>query len=167
MDFYQSLGGLVLGSRLRRVSEYFIAEVNKTYEYHRIDFEAGWFPMFHLLSIHEELSIKAISDILSVSHSASSQLVSQLKKKGLVGLSRSTEDGRKQLVRLTDKGIQVLAQVQPVWDTIRTTMTELLEGNHTTATLLPAITALGNEFAARPLSERLISQAQLTSIHHE
>src|SRR5690606_41644183 len=68
------------GSRLRRVSEYFIAEVNKVYEYHGIEFEAGWFPLFFLLSTREELSIKAISATLSVSHSASSQLVSQDRK---------------------------------------------------------------------------------------
>lgn len=167
MDFYQSLGGLILGSRLRRVSEYFIAEVNKVYEYHGIEFEAGWFPLFFLLSTREELSIKAISATLSVSHSASSQLVSQLRKKDLVALSRSSEDGRKQLVRLSEKGTQVLAQVRPLWDAVRDAMQEILEGDRATAALLPAITALENKFAAQPLSERLISHTKLTPTPHE
>ncbi len=167
MDFYQSLGGLVLGSRLRRVSEYFIAEVNKVYQHHGIDFEAGWFPLFHLLSVHRTLSITTIADRLSVSHSASSQLVSQLRRKGLLDISRSENDGRKQMVSLTEQGTNLLARIQPLWDNIREAMQDLLEDHPAIAPLLPAITALEQECACRPLAQRIITHATLTHSHHE
>ncbi len=165
MDFYQSLGGLVLGSRLRRVSEYFIAEINKVYQHHGIEFEAGWFPLFYLLASEGQLSIKALSDTLSVSHSASSQLTYQLRKKGFVEISRSEVDGRKQLVSLTEKGRELLARIQPIWATISDAVQNMMDNNPATASLLPAITALEQEFDHEPLSQRIIHYANI--IHYD
>lgn len=157
----------MLGSRLRRASEYFIAEVNKVYQHHGIDFEAGWFPLFYLLSSHDELTITSIADRLSVSHSASSQLVSQLRRKGLLHISRSEDDGRKQLVSLTAQGADLLARIRPLWASIREAMQDFLEENPAIAPLLPAITALEQECARLPLSQRIITQARLIPNHHE
>ena len=50
MNFYEELGYLVLGSRMRRLSEAFLSEINKTYQSAGISFDASWFPVFYLLS---------------------------------------------------------------------------------------------------------------------
>lgn len=157
----------MLGSRLRRASEYFIAEVNKVYQHHGIAFEAGWFPLFYLLASRGRLSIGELSDSLAVSHSASSQLVSQLRKKGLLDISRSEDDGRKQLVSLTDDGQRLLERVRPLWDNIRDSMQTLLEDDPAIAPLLPSITALEQAFARHSLSERIINQTKPAHEHHE
>ncbi len=41
MNFYQNLGYLVLGSRLRRLSEAFLSEINRVYQNEGIDFDAS------------------------------------------------------------------------------------------------------------------------------
>ncbi|HAO49511.1 MAG TPA: MarR family transcriptional regulator, partial [Runella sp.] len=67
MNFYQKLGGLILGSRLRRLSEYFLSEVNKVYAEKGIAFDASWFSMFYLISKNEHISLIDIAETLEVS----------------------------------------------------------------------------------------------------
>jgi hypothetical protein len=79
MNLYEGLGYLVLGSRLRRLSENFLSEINQAYQQAGIDFDASWFPVFYLLSKNDALSIKELSEQTEVSHPAASQLISNLK----------------------------------------------------------------------------------------
>ena len=58
MSFYHDLGFLIFGSRLRRMSEYYISEINKVYKENGIDFDASWFPVFYLLSRKEEVNLR-------------------------------------------------------------------------------------------------------------
>jgi hypothetical protein len=47
MNFYENLVYLVFGSRLRRLSETFLADVNKIYQAQDITFDASWFPIYY------------------------------------------------------------------------------------------------------------------------
>jgi DNA-binding MarR family transcriptional regulator len=155
MNFYESLGYLVLGSRLRRLSESFLSEINKTYQAAGIDFDASWFPVFYLLSKNGSLSIKELSDITGVSHPAASQLVTNLKAKKLLKTTTCADDGRRQLVQLTKAGHTLLAQILPVWEALSCTMEELVADDTECKQLLSAITALENKFRGASLSEKI------------
>jgi DNA-binding MarR family transcriptional regulator len=155
MNFYESLGYLVLGSRLRRLSEAFLSEINKTYQAAGIEFDASWFPVFYLLSKNESLSIKELSDTTGVSHPAASQLVTNLKSKKLLKTTTSAEDGRRQLVQLTNAGHALLERILPVWDALSMTMEELISSEIECQHLLPAISALENTFRSVTLSEKI------------
>jgi DNA-binding MarR family transcriptional regulator len=152
MNLYQSLGYLVLGSRLRRLSEAFLAEINRVYQNEGIDFDASWFPVFYLLSKNDALSIKELSEQIEVSHPAASQLITNLKSRGLVTSATCTDDGRRQLVTLTDSGRALLKQILPVWDAISQAMTQLVDNDAVSQQLLPAITAVENTFRSSNLS---------------
>ena len=152
MNFYQNLGYLVLGSRLRRLSEAFLSEINRAYQSEGIDFDASWFPVFYLLSKNGSLSIKELSDQTEVSHPAASQLITNLKNKKLVATTTCTDDGRRQLVQLTEKGQQLLRQVLPVWDAVTLAMQQLAAGEPGCHDILPAITALEDPFRSVNLS---------------
>lgn len=131
MNFYETLGFLVLGSRLRRLSESFLADVNKVYAEHHLKFDASWFPVFYILSKQKQVSIRYIADELAVSHSAISQLVSSLQEKGLIKTTASAEDGRKKVVSFTAKGQKLQLQIEPVWHALTKAMEELAkEGGH-------------------------------------
>jgi len=158
MNLYQSLGYLVLGSRLRRLSESFLSEINRAYQKLGIDFDASWFPVFYLLSKNDALSIKELSEQTEVSHPAASQLITNLKNKNLVTSVTSVDDGRRQLVTLTDKGRALLNDILPVWDGVVTAMEELASLDVASEDLLPAIAALENIFKQNSLSEIIISK---------
>jgi DNA-binding MarR family transcriptional regulator len=165
MNLYQSLGYLVLGSRLRRMSETFLAEINRIYQNEGIEFEASWFPVFYLLSKNESLSIKELSEQTEVSHPAASQLITNLRNKGMVETSVCTDDGRRQLVQFTDKGRSVLNQILPIWEAINTSMMELAESDVAAAQLLPAISAMENIFRSADFANSV--SEKLNPVSHE
>lgn len=155
MNLFQSVGFLALGSRLRRLSEGFLAEINRAYQNEGIDFDASWFPVFYLLSKNESLSIKELSEQTEVSHPAASQLITNLKNKGLVISATCADDGRRQLVQLTNSGRALLTQIMPVWDAILLAMDEVIDNDPACKELLPSIGALENAFRSANLADRI------------
>ncbi|MBK6976321.1 MAG: MarR family transcriptional regulator [Cytophagaceae bacterium] len=154
MNFYQKLGPLVFGSRLRRLSEGFLSEVNKVYADLGIDFEASWFGVFYLLDKNGELSIHEISEVLEISHSAVSQMVKTLNENNLVALSPSKHDARKKIVVLTDSGKELLNQIKPVWEALEKTITEMTVGME----IFEHLMKIENDFLKKSLSQRIKNQ---------
>ncbi|RAJ02470.1 DNA-binding MarR family transcriptional regulator [Chitinophaga skermanii] len=158
MSFYPTLGYLVFGTRLRRLSEYFLAEVNKVYEQQGIAFDASWFPVFYLVANHPEPpTLMDMATQLEVSHSAVSQLVTNLKSKGLVKTSKCKDDGRRQLVVLTKKGTEMLATVQPIWDAIAQAMENLSDEGAHSKLVLQAVAEIEQAVEKTSLSERILT----------
>jgi len=169
MNLYQRLGYLVLGSRLRRISEYFLAEITRAYQNEGIEFDASWFPVFYLLSQNNSLSIKELSEQTGVTHPAASQLVTNLKQKGLLMATTSITDARKQLITLTPKGRLLLAEVLPVWDALLQAMEEIANNEPGCHDLLPAITSLENALQSFSLADKISEHLskQLKTFGHE
>lgn len=155
MEFYQSVGYLLFGTRLRRLSESFINDVNKIYRSHKIHFDASWFPVFYLLSEDGEVSIRNISDTLHISHSAASQMVSNLKEKGLVKSVVSKKDARHKVVTFTAKGEKLLHKVQPVWIAMRKAMEELSNESADGKKVLTALIAFEDGLSNKSVFERI------------
>lgn len=157
MDFYQQTGVLVFGSRLRRLSETFIGDINRLYKQQGIAFEAAWFPVFYMLGQQPSLSIIDIADTLGTSHSAASQLVTKLQEKGHLKVITDKSDNRKKKVAFTAKGQKLYQQVQPVWTALQQAMQELLQENQA---LMPALLKAENALAESPLIHRIEKHLQ-------
>lgn len=152
VPFYQDLGFLILGSRLRRLSEYYIAEVNKVYRELHIPFDASWFPVFYILSDKETVSLTDIASELSVSHSAVSQLIKKMKAEKLVATFLLEKDKRHQMVELTKKGLGLLERLKPVWKSMTESEKMLSDADAEIARLLPSLLSLERHFQQAPLS---------------
>jgi DNA-binding MarR family transcriptional regulator len=122
-----------------------------------------------LLSKNDALSIKELSEQIEVSHPAASQLITNLKNRGLVTSATCADDGRRQLVTLTDSGRALLKQILPVWDAISQAMTQLVDNDAISQQLLPAITAVENTFRSSNLSAVISEKlaANLKPADHE
>jgi len=155
MNYYQSLGYLVLGSRLKRLSELFLSEINKAYRAEGIVFETTWFPVFYLLSENQTLSIQELCEHIEVTHPAASQLVTNLKSKGFVLTTTSPDDARKQLVKLSPEGKKLLKKILPVWDAIRETMEEVAGGKPESDAILAMLTTLETGLKSVDVVERI------------
>jgi DNA-binding MarR family transcriptional regulator len=156
-DFYQSLGYLILGSRLRRLSEYYLSEINQVYAKKGIKFDASWFPVFYLLSQHQPINILELSETMQISHSAASQLITVLKKNELVKADKNKEDGRKQEITLTVKGSELLVTLTPVWESISNTMTQLIDTHLESKAFLNTLTSVEQQIQSKSLSERILT----------
>ena len=155
MNFYQSLGFLVFGSRLKRLGDTFLNDVNRIYKSHNISFDASWFPVFYILSQKQEVSIKEISDDLNVSHSAISQLVSSLQQKGLIKSVVSKKDARHKAVTFTAKGEKLLQKIKPVWNALQQATEELANENAQSKKILDALTALEKNMQKEGVFDRI------------
>ncbi len=132
-SFYKKAGILILGTRMKRLSEKFLQEVNQIYKEKEISFEPSWFPIFYLLKNGEERSLTEIAAELDVSHSAISQMVTNLKKKGLLDILPDPFDGRKKHICLSPKGKSLLAQIKPIWWALEQTVRDILGEAHRSA----------------------------------
>jgi len=129
MGFYEETGILILGTRFRRLSERFLSEISKIYKKLNIDFEPSWFPVFFLLYRRNEISITEISEELSVSQPAVSQLVSILIRKGFLRITIDKMDKRKKMVHFTDAGTALIKILIPIWETMEKNLFEIFSEN--------------------------------------
>lgn len=156
MDFYQELGPLIFGTRLKRISDRFLADIAKIYQSLEIPFEPSWFPMFYLLHKNEEMAVTEISGRTGVTHSAVSQLISSLEQKQLIECRKDGNDGRRRLVCLSSSGKALLRQVLPVWTALDKAMFALLDEKNNSATLLKGLDEFEGAVADRPVFDRVM-----------
>jgi len=126
MTIYDQAGLLILGTRLRNLSDRYLSVVQDTYRTLDIPFEASWFPLFFLLSQRSRISMAEAAQVLPFSHSAVSQMAGSLRKKGLLVYTSDASDGRRKQLMLSKDGQKILEQAEPVWQALRQALVELL-----------------------------------------
>ena len=103
-DFYEEVGKLALGSRLRRLSENILSQAKEIYKDYGIDLEPRWFPVFYVLSQEGSLTITDIAVRINHSHASVSQMVKEMKNRGLITINKDQLDGRKSNISLSIQG---------------------------------------------------------------
>lgn len=126
MDFLQQLGPVALGSRLRRLSEYFTSEAASIYADYNLNFQPRWYPVFYLVAHRPGVSSNEIADQIGHTHASVSQIVKELVRQGLLAVTTDPRDQRRRLLALTAPGQQVLPQLRAQTDDVRRSMQALL-----------------------------------------
>lgn len=111
MDFYDQIGKVALGSRLRRLSERLTEDAAKIYALYDVALDPKWFPVFYTLSQKEEASITEIAQSIGHSHPSVSQIVKEMNKRGLVTTGKSADDARVNVVKLSAAGKQLIPKL--------------------------------------------------------
>jgi DNA-binding MarR family transcriptional regulator len=155
-NYYEKMGLLVLGSRLRKLSERLILEMGNIYKSRNIEFEPGWFHIIYLLSENKKLSVTRIAEILQVSHPSVIQAVSVLEKRSIVKISFDEADKRKRIIELTGSGKKLHQTIQPVWNEIDKMMVTFLAEGKYSETILKAVEEIEHNLGKKSLSERII-----------
>jgi len=112
MDFYDEIGKMALGSRLRRLSDLLAEEAAQIYALYGVDLQPKWFPVFYVLSRGEQRTITEIAQEIGHSHPSVSQIVREMARKGYVKEKKGKKDGRKNYVTLSPAGEAVRAKIQ-------------------------------------------------------
>ncbi|MBX2826595.1 MAG: bifunctional helix-turn-helix transcriptional regulator/GNAT family N-acetyltransferase [Flavobacteriaceae bacterium] len=115
MDTIKSLGELSMGSRLKRLSDQCMRNIQLAYNQHHIDFDPYLFPAFHHIAKLGSTTTKELFESLKTSQPAVTQTVNKLLKKRLIETSTDAEDKRKKTITLSEKGKDFHTQVRPVW----------------------------------------------------
>ena len=131
MDFYYQAGKMALGSRLRRLSEKFTEDAAKIYALYDVMLNPKWFPVFYVLSKKEELSITEIAQCIGHSHPSVSQIVKEMTNKGLTTTAKGVLDARVNVVKLSEKGKQLIPKIENQYLDVNQAAEELLlEAQH-------------------------------------
>jgi DNA-binding MarR family transcriptional regulator/GNAT superfamily N-acetyltransferase len=112
MDFYNKVGKMALGSRLRRLSELLTEQAAGVYALYEVDIQPKWFPVFYVLSEGGEKSITQIANEIGHSHPSVSTIVKEMVKKDIVKKGANKSDGRENYVMLTEKGQAINERIQ-------------------------------------------------------
>jgi DNA-binding MarR family transcriptional regulator len=152
-DVFSKLGPLIIGSRLKRMSDYIMRAGAEFYRSNGIEFEPKWFPLYYLLSQEKELGIMDIAQKLNISHPAVIQLAKELEKKGWITSTNSKEDARKRLLKLSKKGLSMLPQLQLIWNDIREVNRQVVESQPTN--ILNALEEMEAYFTSKSYTERM------------
>jgi len=126
MDFYYQAGKMALGSRLRRLSEKFTEDAAKIYALYDVTLDPKWFPVFYVLSKKEELSITEIAQCIGHSHPSVSQIVKEMTNKGLTTTAKGVLDARVNVVKLSEKGKQLIPKIENQYLDVNQAAEELL-----------------------------------------
>lgn len=161
MDYLEELGGLALGSRLRRLSDRISQEVASIYAAQNIEFDPRWFPIFHLLASKKEASIVEIAKAIGVTHPAVNQIAQELLSGGMIVAESDAKDKRKRILSLSKRGQKLHRELTESWRIIRMSVSETIEeSGHD---LIPALEALESSLDKKSLLSRFTQNSAITS----
>lgn len=109
MEFFNKLGQMAIGSRLRMLTEMITEDASEIYQLYGMDFKAKWFPVFFLLSDGKPRTITGIAEEIGYSHPSVSAIIKEMSSKGLVRESKDKADGRRNMIELSEEGKTCIA----------------------------------------------------------
>ena len=131
MEFFNKVGKMALGSRLRLMSTMITDDAAKIYELHGIDFIPKWFPVFYLLSEEKEITITEIANEIGHSQPSVSKIVQEMIAVGLIQENVKTTDKRKNVIVLTEQGLLVFNKLKLQCVDVEAAVEDLIgESNH-------------------------------------
>ncbi|WPZ12041.1 MarR family winged helix-turn-helix transcriptional regulator [Roseivirga spongicola] len=151
-NIINELGSLALATRLKNLSDRLAKDVAQIYKESDFDFEPRWFAVFYSLKDGNELAVMELSSMLQQSHPAVNQVANVLVKKGLVVERKDKLDQRKRLLKLSKKGLQLAADMEPLWVKIKEANDQLLKESKN---ILASLEAVENALDKKSIKERL------------
>lgn len=130
-DVIKGLGNLVLGTRLKRLSDRLMRDVSLMYRDHNLYFEARWFTTVYALSRHPRRSITELAADIGLTHAAINQIARELTREGLVTSDNDRTDRRKRMLKLTAQGRKINEALKPGLKIVRKAVDELLQESET------------------------------------
>jgi DNA-binding MarR family transcriptional regulator len=157
MSVFTDAGLLIIGTRLKRLSDRFLSEVSRIYKSQNIRFEPAWFPIFFLIDKKGTLSLTEIASELEVSHSAISQMITQLLNEKIVEIEQEASDARIKKIVFSAKGKKLIEQVHPVWTALQKSLDQLMPADLSGEHFLKTISQIEEKLTNNSLYETTLS----------
>ena len=126
----EASGILAIATRLQRLSDQLRKDGLLIYKANGIDFEPKWFPVIYTLHHKPLLSVVEIAAEIGYAHPSTISLLKELEKQKLIRSRKDKLDERKRLIVLTDKGKDLVLQMQPVWKKMEAALSALTDTKH-------------------------------------
>lgn len=159
MDSLRGFGEIGLGSRLKRLSDQMMKEIQLVYDHFNIDFDPYLFPILKIVKHKEGITNSAIKERLNYTQPAITQAINKLVTKKLVTILPHDVDKRKKVIVLSEQGQTMTTQMLPLWESM-----ELVVKRYThfsSNSLIEHINKLEDQLAKQSLSEMIIKETKI------
>lgn len=113
MQFFNDVGKMAIGSRLRLLTEKITEDAGQIYAMYGIDMQPKWFPVFYVLTQNEQgKTITAIAQEIGHSHPSVSKIIREMTEADYVSAKNAHSDKRSNKVQLTAKGKEVALKIK-------------------------------------------------------
>ena len=113
-DYFDELGEIALGSRLKRLSDKVMSDASRVYKFTGNDMQPKWFTLVSLLYDKKRVSVVEAADFLGLSQPCISQFSREMEKAGLIEFHSDPDDLRRRIMSLSKAGIKQYKSMQPV-----------------------------------------------------
>jgi DNA-binding MarR family transcriptional regulator/GNAT superfamily N-acetyltransferase len=151
-------GGLLMGSRLKRLSEAMYAGVDEVYREHDVTLSSRCFPILFLLRDNGPLAITDLAGRLGQSHPSLSQMSRKLLAEGVVVERADPADERRRLLALSKKGQALMGRLGAVWKAVEGAVEELAG-----AEFNKAVGRMDEALEERPFARRIRDRLRLST----
>ena len=126
MDLLKELGPLAIGSRLKRLGNWFLDETNDVYKHYNYELQAKYFPLLYLLYLEGHLGVTDAAKSLNLTHPAVSQMAKGLATDGWIKTVPDPADERRTVLTISDKGKKLIEELLPIWERVKQAVTDTL-----------------------------------------
>ncbi len=158
MSIVRNLGYIAVGTRFRMLTDRLMQDADKIYKSLGLEFEPRWFTVFYLINQKSPVTITELTDQLGYSQPAITQIVNSLIKKDLISSVKEQSDSRKKLLKITEKGEDLVLKLIPVWQDIENAVKDLF--NATGYDILHIIGKLESELDSKDIYTRVMEKAK-------
>lgn len=161
MNLFERTGKMAIGSRLRLLTAKVTEDATKIYELYDIaDFSPKWFPVFFVLSENEAKTITEIANEIGHSQPSVTNIIKEMAKAGLVLDKIKSDDKRRNVVGLTEKGFALADKIiKEQWPDIEISVENMI--NEATHNLWEAIAEWEFLLEQKSLFKRVQEQKKL------
>lgn len=125
-NFFNEVGKLALGSRLRMLTAKFTEDAKQIYQLYNVELEPKWFPVFYILSGDKEKTITEIATQIGHSQPSVSKIIREMARHGLVLENRNSTDGRRNVIKLSKKGIALTEKIKSQYADVNNAVESIL-----------------------------------------
>ncbi|TNE55931.1 MAG: MarR family transcriptional regulator [Bacteroidetes bacterium] len=154
-DFIKTLDYAGFTARIKRLSDGLIYDARKLYEYLDIGIEPNWHLIFLLLKKEKQLTVTEIAQQLGFTHPAIIKIIRKMKELGYAQSHVDPEDSRKQLIQLTQKGLDELPDFEEKWKKISLAVQEMVDPG-----LMQKLNELEQMLSEQSLYERCLTKIE-------
>jgi DNA-binding MarR family transcriptional regulator len=131
LDYFDELGEVALGSRLKRLSDRVMSDASKIYAYSGQDMQPKWFTLMSLLAKKKSVSVVEAAEYLGLTQPCISQFSREMDKKDLLDFASDPNDLRRKIMSLSKKGKRQYKKMSKVRQSVRAAAVEICEETET------------------------------------
>ena len=160
-DFIKELGYRALDNRLKRISDRMSHDTRKFFKQIDIDVEPSWHLVFKLLREYEILTMVEIAQQLGYTHPSMVVMLKKMTAKGYIVSEKDAIDKRKQNIKLTQKSIDLLPELERVWNSCEDAIYKMLKED---LSILDRLDEIEESLKSIPFNERFYNEYQKQKI---